>query len=144
MWAGSEGIWVGVFSLVAVVMITVMGMAMLRTTQIQEKWKGKLSKAMDNENQKGLGNASRRYAMFILPLITVLREGLEAIVFIGGVSTFFRVWLLLEGNDICSCMSLSSPTCSISFFRDGTPVVHCLTPASFPLPFGLHLLLSHR
>ncbi|KAF9284133.1 high-affinity iron permease [Linnemannia elongata] len=86
LWAGSEGIWVGVFSLVAVVMITVMGMAMLRTTQIQEKWKGKLSKAMDNENQKGLGNASRRYAMFILPLITVLREGLEAIVFIGGVT----------------------------------------------------------
>lgn len=67
-------------------MITVMGVAMLRTTQIQEKWKGKLAKAMEEENQRGLGNSSRRYALFILPLITVLREGLEAIVFIGGVS----------------------------------------------------------
>ncbi|KAF9143212.1 high-affinity iron permease [Mortierella sp. GBA39] len=86
LWANSEGIWVGVFSLVAVVMITVMGMAMLRTTQMQEKWKVKLSKAMNEENEKGLGNTSRRYAMFILPLITVLREGLEAIVFIGGVT----------------------------------------------------------
>ncbi|KAF9925728.1 high-affinity iron permease [Linnemannia zychae] len=86
LWANSEGIWVGVFSLVAVVMITVMGMAMLRTTQIQEKWKTKLSKAMDEEADRGLGSTSRRYALFILPLITVLREGLEAIVFIGGVT----------------------------------------------------------
>ncbi|KAF9123758.1 high-affinity iron permease [Mortierella sp. 14UC] len=86
LWANSEGIWVGVFSLVAVVMITVMGLAMLRTTQIQEKWRVKLSKAMDDEADRGLGNTSRRYALFILPFITVLREGLEAIVFIGGVT----------------------------------------------------------
>ncbi|KAG0047634.1 hypothetical protein BGZ83_007339 [Gryganskiella cystojenkinii] len=86
LWASSEGIWVGCFSLVAVLMITVMGVAMLRTTQMQAKWKVKLSKAMDEENSRGLGNSSRRYALFILPLITVLREGLEAIVFIGGVT----------------------------------------------------------
>lgn len=86
LWAGAEGIWVGCFSLLAVVMITVMGLAMLRTTQIQEKWKTKLAKAMDSENERGLGNNSRRYALFILPFITVLREGLEAIVFIGGVT----------------------------------------------------------
>ncbi|KAG0327163.1 high-affinity iron permease [Dissophora globulifera] len=86
LWASSEGIWVGCFSFVAVIMITVMGLAMLRTTQIQEKWKVKLSKAMDDETQRGLGNSSRRYALFVLPLVTVLREGLEAIVFIGGVT----------------------------------------------------------
>ncbi|KAG0255449.1 high-affinity iron permease [Mortierella polycephala] len=86
LWAGSEGIWVACFSFVAVLMITVMGLAMLRTAHIQEKWKVKLTKAMDNETQRGLGNSSRRYALFILPLITVLREGLEAIVFIGGVT----------------------------------------------------------
>ncbi|KAG0055292.1 hypothetical protein BGZ83_009050 [Gryganskiella cystojenkinii] len=86
LWASSEGIWEGSFSLLAVVMITIMGVAMLRTTQIQEKWKGKLSKAMDDEAERGLGNSSRRYALFILPFITVLREGLEAIVFIGGVT----------------------------------------------------------
>ncbi|KAF9365573.1 high-affinity iron permease [Mortierella sp. NVP85] len=63
-----------------------MGLAMLRTTQIQEKWKRKLSKAMNEEHDRGLGSSSRRYALFILPLITVLREGLEAIVFIGGVT----------------------------------------------------------
>ncbi|KAG0223744.1 high-affinity iron permease [Actinomortierella wolfii] len=86
LWASSEGIWVGCFSFVAVVMITVMGIAMLRTNQMQEKWKVKLAKAMDDENDRGLGNKSRKYALFILPLITVLREGLEAVVFIGGVT----------------------------------------------------------
>lgn len=39
---------------------------------------------------EGKGHAFKRwaekYAMFILPFITVLREGLEAVVFIAGVS----------------------------------------------------------
>ncbi|KAF8940808.1 hypothetical protein BGZ58_004722 [Dissophora ornata] len=86
LWAASEGIWVGCFSLIAVFMITVMGVAMLRTNQMQEKWKYKLAKAMDDENAKGLGNRSRKFALFLLPLVTVLREGLEAVVFIGGVT----------------------------------------------------------
>ncbi|KAF9432570.1 high-affinity iron permease [Entomortierella beljakovae] len=86
LWAASEGIWVGCFSLVAVFMITVMGIAMLRTNQMHEKWKVKLTKAMDDENAHGLGNRSRKYALFLLPLVTVLREGLEAVVFIGGVT----------------------------------------------------------
>ncbi|KAF8942031.1 high-affinity iron permease [Haplosporangium gracile] len=86
LWAASEGIWVGCFSLIAVLMITLIGIAMLRTNQMQEKWKLKLAKAMDDENANGLGNQSRKYALFLLPLVTVLREGLEAVVFIGGVT----------------------------------------------------------
>ncbi|KAH7059907.1 plasma membrane iron permease [Linnemannia elongata] len=86
LWAASEGIWVGCFSFIAVLMITLIGIAMLRTNQMQEKWKLKLAKAMDDENANGLGNQSRKYALFLLPLVTVLREGLEAVVFIGGVT----------------------------------------------------------
>ena len=41
---------------------------------------------MKEEQAKGVGGKSRKYAMFILPFITVLREGLEAVVFVGGVS----------------------------------------------------------
>ena len=36
-------------------------------------------------NSKRLKQWSEKYAMFILPFITVLREGLEAVIFIGGV-----------------------------------------------------------
>lgn len=86
LWAASEGIWVGCFSFLAVFMITVIGISMLRANQMQEKWKAKLTKAMDDENVQGLGNTSRKYALFILPLVTVLREGVEALVFIGGVT----------------------------------------------------------
>ncbi|KAF9934354.1 hypothetical protein BGZ65_003810 [Modicella reniformis] len=86
LWAASEGIWVGCFSFVAVFMITVMGISMLRTNKMQEKWKVRLTKAMNDENAQGLRNTSRKYALFILPLITVLREGVEALVFIGGVT----------------------------------------------------------
>ncbi|ORX82669.1 iron permease FTR1 [Basidiobolus meristosporus CBS 931.73] len=86
LWGKSEKLWEGCFSLVAVVMITVMGLAMLRTQQMQEKWKVKLSDAMNNNTTKGIRAKSRRYALLLLPLITVLREGLEGVVFIGGIS----------------------------------------------------------
>ena len=41
---------------------------------------------MEEKQAKGFAGQSRKYAMFILPFITVLREGLEAVVFVGGVS----------------------------------------------------------
>ncbi|KAF9435375.1 hypothetical protein BGZ76_006415 [Entomortierella beljakovae] len=86
LWAESEGIWEGSFSLLATVMITVMAIAMLRTNHIQEKWKVKLAKALEHRDKKGIRYSTRKYAFFLLPLLTLLREGLEAIVFIGGVT----------------------------------------------------------
>ena len=65
---------------------------------MQEKWRLKLAKALEAKaNSVTHATASKsfmhrsklyceRYAMFILPFITILREGVEAIVFIGGVS----------------------------------------------------------
>lgn len=89
LWGDSEYIWEGVFSLVATIMITVMGLAMLRTERMQEKWKVKLAKTMEHNSKNGrLGFKAwmQKYSFFFLPFITVLREGLEAVVFIGGVS----------------------------------------------------------
>ncbi|KAH8551962.1 iron permease FTR1/Fip1/EfeU [Umbelopsis sp. PMI_123] len=87
LWSHSEDIWEGCFSLVASILITVMGIAMLRTEKMQDKWKIKLAKSMEAQaGKQDLRTKSQRYAFFILPFITVLREGLEAIVFLGGVS----------------------------------------------------------
>ncbi|KAI9311925.1 iron permease FTR1/Fip1/EfeU [Dichotomocladium elegans] len=91
IWGNSEDIWEGVFSLVATIMITIMGLAMLKTERMQEKWKVKLAKALEAGNFKsgkksGFKMFMQRYSFFFLPFITVLREGLEAVVFIGGVS----------------------------------------------------------
>jgi len=61
---------------------------------MQEKWRVKLAKALEAPVTTGttghragwLKRFAEKYAMFVLPFITVLREGIEAIVFIAGVS----------------------------------------------------------
>ena len=91
--AGTEDIWEGSFSLLATVIISIVGAALLRVGKLQDKWRVKLARALEKSdaNAKGKSTASRfglwcqKYAMFLLPFITVLREGLEAVVFIGGV-----------------------------------------------------------
>lgn len=89
----TENIWEGTFALVASLIITLMGAALLRVSKLKDKWTAKLGKALDaKDNTERLAAGSRfkrwceKYAMFMLPFITVLREGLEAIIFIGGVS----------------------------------------------------------
>ncbi len=86
LWGNAEHIWEGAFSLVACLIITAMGIAFLRINKMQNKWRRKLSKMMEKHAARGFVAKSQKYAMFILPFITVLREGLEATVFISGVS----------------------------------------------------------
>jgi high-affinity iron transporter len=91
IWSKAEDLWEGIFYLVAALIITIMGLALLRINKTKEKWKVKIAKALAEKSkhhkpQSWLGDLSRRYVMFILPFITTLREGVEAVVFVGGVS----------------------------------------------------------
>lgn len=88
----TEDIWEGVFGLIATIIITLMGIGLLRVSKLQDKWRVKIAQALEKHHSgQGLGMRSRfklwceKYAMFLLPFVTVLREGLEAVVFIGGV-----------------------------------------------------------
>ncbi|EGV65358.1 iron permease FTR1 [Yamadazyma tenuis ATCC 10573] len=98
LWAVTEHYWEGTFSIVASIIISVMGIKILRVNKMQEKWKAKLTTIIKKSNylnrvvagQKGsfgesVDTFSEKYSMFILPFITTLREGMEAIVFIGGI-----------------------------------------------------------
>ena len=91
-WSATEDIWEGVFAIVASIIITIMGAALLRVSKLEAKWRVKLAQALEAKDNKTAKAGTRfkafceKYAMFILPFITVLREGLEAVVFIGGVS----------------------------------------------------------
>ncbi|KAK2865189.1 hypothetical protein FQN49_003820 [Arthroderma sp. PD_2] len=93
-WSKAEILWEGVFAVIASLIITLMGAALLRISKLQAKWRVKLAKALESksdDSRRGLfwGRFKiwcEKYALFILPFITVLREGLEAVVFIGGVS----------------------------------------------------------
>lgn len=80
----AENIWEGVFAILASVIITVMGAALLRVSKLQDKWRVKISKVLDEKDSKlpikgRMKRWSEKYAMFILPFITVLREGIEAV-----------------------------------------------------------------
>ncbi|KAH9816728.1 iron permease FTR1/Fip1/EfeU [Melampsora americana] len=113
IYGNSEELWEGIFSIVACCMIFIMGITMMRMDRAKVKWRLQLSKAFDqgylsnSEQEKlvkprkidliksifALGTAnedrstrSSKYLLFFLPAATVLREGLEAVVFIGGVS----------------------------------------------------------
>lgn len=88
IWSNTEDLWEGIFYLIACIIITIMGLALLRINKTKEKWRVKIAQALV-EKKKGhhrLSNWSRRYVMLILPLVTTLREGVEAVVFVGGVS----------------------------------------------------------
>lgn len=94
-YAVTEDIWEGTFALIAALIISLMGAALLRVSKLQDKWRVKLAKALESKSTTNtflsntLGARFKRwcekYAMFVLPFVTVLREGLEAVVFIGGV-----------------------------------------------------------
>lgn len=89
IWSSSEDLWEGIFCLLATIIISLMGIPMLRIPKMQEKWRIKLAKALVAKPKAksflNLGHYSKKYVMFILPFITCLREGLEAVVFVGGV-----------------------------------------------------------
>ncbi|KAJ6102423.1 hypothetical protein N7486_004850 [Penicillium sp. IBT 16267x] len=89
--SSTEDIWEGVLGILASLIITIMGAALLRVSKMQDKWRGKLAKALEHDQNANESRKTRmkrymeKYVMFFLPFITVLREGLEAVVFIGGV-----------------------------------------------------------
>lgn len=88
VWSKSEDLWEGVFCIIATILISLMGVAMLRINKMKEKWRVKLAQAIlqkPKDSKFSLGHFTKKYCMFILPFITCLREGLEAVVFVGGV-----------------------------------------------------------
>ena len=61
-----------------------MGAALLRVSKLQDKWRVKISKVLENKDMKlpvkgKMKMWMEKYAMFILPFVTVLREGIEAV-----------------------------------------------------------------
>lgn len=89
--SSTEDIWEGVLGIIASIIITIMGAALLRVSKLQDKWRVKLAKALEPEHNPNETKRARvkrwleKYVMFTLPFITVLREGLEAVVYVGGV-----------------------------------------------------------
>lgn len=89
LWGATEKIWEATFSIIACLIITFMGATMLRVNKMKEKWRVKIAKSIiethKGQGSWGLRHLSRKYAIAVLPFVTTLREGLEAVVFLGGI-----------------------------------------------------------
>lgn len=106
-WSKYERVWEAVFSILSSVVISLMGLSLLRINTMQRKWQAKLSKDMAKQFEQDptgiddgevLGQGAKRgikhwfkqyaekYSLMVLPMVTLLREGLEAIFVISGVS----------------------------------------------------------
>ena len=101
----TEAICEGVFALLAAIIITLMGAGLLRVFKLQDKWRVKLARALEKQDHSKAPAGTRfkiwsqKYAMFLLPFVTVLREGVEAVVFIAGVD----LGLPAESFRTCCC-----------------------------------------
>ncbi|KAG8742747.1 high-affinity iron permease [Ceratobasidium sp. 414] len=106
LFSAAEEIWEGVFGLIASILILVMGLAMLRMDRAKAKWKGKLEQAFNAQNNNASyhnqGRAGIRM-LFMLPFVTVLREGLEAVVFVGGDNQQAQYLSLLSLGLLLAC-----------------------------------------
>jgi high-affinity iron transporter len=90
-WENSEPLWEGILGLIAVILITVMAFSMVRVDTWRAKWEKKLTKVtLETLNKQQAGalevqSKRSKYALFLLPLSVVVREGVEAVIFLGGV-----------------------------------------------------------
>lgn len=120
-WSVTEHYWEGTFSILASIIISVMGIKISRVSKMQDKWKNKLSTLINQSNYIGnimrqpsdnselsgkVSNFSEKYAMFILPFVTTLREGMEAIVFIGGIGINENTSIWAIFNSLVTALSL--------------------------------------
>lgn len=132
LWGSTEKLWEAFFSIFASLIITFMGATMLRINKLREKWRIKIGKAIiethSGRGSWGLRHLSRKYAMGILPFITTLREGLEAVVFLGGLgvnqaATSFplpAITAILLGSTIGWGMYKTGDHMSIQYFLMGS------------------------
>lgn len=129
IWAKLEDLWEGIFCIIATVLISMMGIAMLRVNKMKEKWRIKLAQALirppsDKKDRLKIGYLAKKYCMFLLPFITCLREGLEAVVFVGGVglsspATSFPIPVitgLLAGAAVGWLLYIGGTTSSLQIF----------------------------
>jgi high-affinity iron transporter len=106
LWEGAELLWEAVFGTIAVFAITFTAFAMLKSHELSEKLSRKLAAKIraqnvsqdtivtdadseefliEEEKLEKVGSSIMLVFLWI-PLLTVLREGLEAMVFLGGVA----------------------------------------------------------
>jgi high-affinity iron transporter len=83
-----KSIFKGYVNLLASFLIALLGFAMLRFMNYEKKWERKLRRAhKESVKKQQQGGKGTNWAIFLLCFSAVFREGIEAVVFLAGVST---------------------------------------------------------
>jgi high-affinity iron transporter len=80
----SQSIFKGVVSWLASLLITVVAFHMLKFYNVERKWRRKLEGAMDADRASAA--KSYKWSILLLALSATLREGIESVLFLTGVS----------------------------------------------------------
>ncbi|WVQ78001.1 hypothetical protein IAT38_000082 [Cryptococcus sp. DSM 104549] len=166
LWQDAENLWEGGFCLIAAALILIMSLAFLRLPHAQTKWRLKLLSAYHSHRSRsssprphhGSGGllhpdaaaerhkhkaANRATAiLFGLPFITVLREGLEGVVFLGGIG-LSETPSAVAGGGILGL--LAGALCAYLLFSSTSPMsLHKFTTVSSLLLFVIGAGLASR
>lgn len=139
LWNRTEKLWEAFFCIFASVLITFMGLKFLRINRLKSKWRRKLAQLILERDSgvipsksKGIRGSfkrfGRKHSMAVLPFVTTLREGLEAVMFLGGLgasepSTSFPlavVAAIATGSLVGLFMYKSGSHLSIQYFLIGS------------------------
>lgn len=87
----AEALWEGTFSVLSATIILVTGLSFLSLDRSRIKWRIKLAHAFSEAHDGGQrrGWSKGKWALWSLPFFTILREGLEGVVFMAGVRSSF-------------------------------------------------------
>ncbi|KAJ3317441.1 hypothetical protein HDV06_001556 [Boothiomyces sp. JEL0866] len=92
VWEKNELLWEGCLGVVSSLFITITAFAILKTQYLKEKLNRKLQSRIDNAQAQNTGVdtydelKSTVFMFFWISFLSVVREGLEAVVFMGGVA----------------------------------------------------------
>ena len=86
LWHSAEDIWEGAFCFVTSILTTLAALAMIKTNKLEQKWKVRLANTLEDKSRHGGFCAKlQRRSFLLLPMVTVLREGIEIIIYTAGV-----------------------------------------------------------
>ena len=83
-WAGTGSLWGGIFALIASVIISIMGAALLRVSKLQAKWKLKLAKALEARNAPKDASVKSKFSFWCKKYASSFQSCLESTQYIFG------------------------------------------------------------
>ncbi|KAI9327675.1 iron permease FTR1/Fip1/EfeU [Obelidium mucronatum] len=86
LWASTEVLWEAVFQLIACILLSVMAFAFAKSDKLTAKWHKKLEKLFSEHSSRFTQSSGSTQAFFWIPFVTILREGLEGMIFLGGTA----------------------------------------------------------